>query len=134
MACQTHTNSQQLASVTEAILSCISAKKKQDLKAWEEESVSTCYHTSELIQIPQKIDGHGLAHCNDCELKDNLWLCLTCGNLGCGRAQYGGLGGNGHGMAHFESCKHPVAVKMGSITPEGSAGLRTEPNLRYLLL
>jgi ubiquitin carboxyl-terminal hydrolase 5/13 len=62
-----------------------------------------------------------LAHCKDCDLKENLWLCLSCGNLGCGRAQYGGLGGNGHGLMHFETCGHPVAVKMGSITPEGTA-------------
>ena len=50
-----------------------------------------------------------------------MWLCLVCGNLGCGRSQFGGIGGNGHGLAHFESTKHAVAVKMGSITPEGTA-------------
>lgn len=54
-------------------------------------------------------------------MKENLWLCLVCGNLGCGRSQFGGIGGNGHGLAHFESTKHAVAVKMGSITPEGTA-------------
>jgi ubiquitin carboxyl-terminal hydrolase 5/13 len=54
-------------------------------------------------------------------LKENLWLCLTCGNLGCGRAQYGGIGGNGHALKHFEATGHPIAVKMGSITPEGTA-------------
>ena len=56
-----------------------------------------------------------------CELKENLWLCLTCGNLGCGRSQYGGVGGNGHGLRHTELTSHAVAVKLGSITPEGTA-------------
>ena len=56
-----------------------------------------------------------------CDLKENLWLCLTCGNLACGRAQFGGSGGNGHGLAHANASSHPVAIKLGSITPEGTA-------------
>ena len=56
-----------------------------------------------------------------CDLKENLWLCLTCGNLGCGRAQFGGVGGNSHGLKHTELSNHPVAVKLGSITAEGNA-------------
>ena len=64
-----------------------------------------------------------LGHCSMCELKENLWLCLECGNLGCGRAQYGGVGGNGHGLKHTELASHAVAVKLGSITPEGTADI-----------
>lgn len=64
----------------------------------------------------------GLAHCTKCDLKENLWLCLTCGSLGCGRQQFGGIGGNGHGLQHFEETKHPISVKLGTITPEGGAG------------
>ena len=56
-----------------------------------------------------------------CDLKENLWLCLQCGNLGCGRSQYGGVGGNSHGLKHTELTSHAVAVKLGSITPEGTA-------------
>jgi ubiquitin carboxyl-terminal hydrolase 5/13 len=66
--------------------------------------------------------GEGLAHCSKCDLKENLWLCLTCGALGCGRKLYGGVGGNGHALAHFEESQHPVCVKLGTITPEGNAG------------
>ena len=62
-----------------------------------------------------------LGRCSMCDLKENLWLCLTCGNLGCGRAQFGGIGGNSHGLAHSTATSHPVAVKLGSITPEGTA-------------
>lgn len=47
---------------------------------------------------------------------------MTCGSLGCGRQQFGGLGGNGHGLSHYESTGHGVSVKLGTITPEGSAG------------
>ena len=64
----------------------------------------------------------GLAHCSKCDLKENLWLCLACGSLGCGRQQFGGIGGNGHGLQHYEETHHPVSVKLGTITPEGHAG------------
>lgn len=56
-----------------------------------------------------------------CDLKENLWLCLECGNLGCGREQVGGIGGNSHGLRHTDLTKHAVAVKLGSLTPEGTA-------------
>lgn len=56
-----------------------------------------------------------------CDLKENLWLCLTCGNLGCGRSQFGGVGGKSHGLAHTKDTNHPVAVKLGSITSDGTA-------------
>lgn len=56
-----------------------------------------------------------------CDLKENLWLCLQCGNLGCGREQFGGVGGNSHGLKHTELTNHPLAVKLGSITSDGTA-------------
>jgi ubiquitin carboxyl-terminal hydrolase 5/13 len=72
-----------------------------------------------------------------CKLKENLWLCLECGNVGCGRSQFGGVGGNSHALAHADSSSHGVAVKLGSITAEGAADIycykcneeRTDPEL-----
>lgn len=84
-----------------------------------------------------------MARCSACDLTSNLWLCLTCGNFGCGRQQHGGSAGNGHGLRHFEDCGHPVNVKMGTITAEGTAGTfdtllvgspRTQASPRRLLL
>ena len=76
-----------------------------------------------------------------CDLKENLWLCLQCGHLGCGRAQFGGVGGNSHAVAHKSQTNHPVAVKLGSITADGSADVycyacddeRTDPEIAYHL-
>lgn len=65
----------------------------------------------------------GLAHCSSCDLTQNLWLCLTCGNLNCGRQQFGGLGGNGHAVAHYSASQHPVSVKLGTIQPSGTADI-----------
>ena len=39
-----------------------------------------------------------LSKCASCDLSTNLWLCLTCGNTGCGRANWDGSGGNSHGI------------------------------------
>lgn len=72
-----------------------------------------------------------------CNLKENLWLCLECGNLGCGRNQIGGVKGNSHGLRHNELTSHAVAVKLGSLTAEGTADIycyacneeRTDPEL-----
>lgn len=90
-----------------------------------------------LHRIHELIKSLDLGHCSMCDLKENLWLCLQCGNLGCGRAQFGGIGGNSHGLKHTELTSHAVAVKLGSITPEGTADIycyacndeRTDPEI-----
>jgi ubiquitin carboxyl-terminal hydrolase 5/13 len=48
---------------------------------------------------------------------------MTCGNLACGRSNYDGTGGNNHGVEHFNQTGHPLVVKTGTITPEGSASI-----------
>ena len=60
--------------------------------------------------------------CTECALTGNLWLCLVCGLAQCGRQQFGGVDGNGHALKHKEETGHAVAVKLGTITPEGTAG------------
>jgi ubiquitin carboxyl-terminal hydrolase 5/13 len=64
-----------------------------------------------------------LKQCNKCDLKANLWLCLQCGNVACGRKQFGGEGlpGNSHALEHYSQTRHPIAVKLGSITADGKA-------------
>ncbi|KAJ3148786.1 hypothetical protein HDU86_007341 [Geranomyces michiganensis] len=108
-----------LPAVIDSVILALSARKQSDVKAWQED-ITKCSHTESLIQENlRKIEA--FSHCTKCELKDNLWICLTCGNLGCGRQQFGGVGGNGHGLNHNEETGHPVSVKIGTITPEGTA-------------
>ena len=79
-----------------------------------------------------------MAKCSSCDLKSNLWLCMNCGHLGCGRRYYDGSGGNNHGVDHAESTGHAVALKLGTITPEGTASIHCyqcdddviDPNLK----
>ncbi|KDN42727.1 ubiquitinyl hydrolase [Tilletiaria anomala UBC 951] len=119
----------QLQPFVDGVVKSMSSAQQSEVKSWEEEIVN-CEHTDKLVQLEedkrQKIDssiktGQPERHCSLCDLTSNLWLCLTCGNLGCGRAQFGGVGGNSHGLAHFKATGHPCSVKQGTITPEGSA-------------
>jgi ubiquitin carboxyl-terminal hydrolase 5/13 len=110
-----------LKAVVDGVMKAMTFAKQEEVKAWEQD-FTPCEHTLCLEQQPSKqIESQDLGKCSMCDLKENLWLCLECGNLGCGRAQFGGVDGNSHGLAHTESTSHAVAVKLGSITPEGSA-------------
>lgn len=110
-----------LGEVVDAVLKANTFARQEEVKAWEQEMIP-CEHTLCLEQEQaRKIEAQGLGQCSMCDLNENLWLCLTCGNLGCGRAQYGGIGGNSHGLSHHDQTHHPVAVKLGSLTADGSA-------------
>ncbi|SPO07111.1 related to ubiquitin thiolesterase [Cephalotrichum gorgonifer] len=109
------------SAVVDGIMSASTFSRKEEVKAWEQE-LTSCEHILTIQQEPARtIESGDLGHCSSCELKENLWLCLVCGNLGCGRKQMGGVEGNSHGLAHALESGHVVAVKLGSITPEGNA-------------
>ena len=55
--------------------------------------------------------------CIQCAHADNNWMCLTCGAVGCPRAE---AGGKGHAIEHFKSTHHALVVKLGTITPQGA--------------
>ena len=112
-----------IASVVEGVLRANTFSKQEEVKAWEQE-MTACEHTLCLEQGPsRKIASQDLGQCYACDLKENLWLCLTCGTLGCGRAQFGGVGGNSHALSHSTETSHAVAVKLGSLTADGSADI-----------
>ncbi|KAH7313863.1 hypothetical protein B0I35DRAFT_480509 [Stachybotrys elegans] len=110
-----------LAVMVDGIMKANTFSRKEEVKAWEQE-LTSCEHILMLQQSPsRKIEQSSLSHCYACDLKENLWLCLECGNLGCGRKQMGGVDGNSHALAHSTEAQHALAVKLGSITPEGTA-------------
>lgn len=104
----------------DAVLKANTFARQEEVKAWEQE-LTACEHTLCLEQDAARQIEQSLGQCSACDLKENLWICLTCGNLGCGRSQFGGVGGNSHGLAHTQSTGHPVAVKLGSLTADGTA-------------
>ncbi|KAK2733461.1 hypothetical protein FQN57_002115 [Myotisia sp. PD_48] len=109
--------------VVEKLMQAPTFSRKEEVKAWEQE-FTPCEHTLCLQQLSNEgLKPTDLSQCSGCDLKENLWLCLECGSLGCGRAQFGGIGGNSHALEHATNSKHGVAVKLRSITPEGSADI-----------
>ncbi|TFK89171.1 zf-UBP-domain-containing protein [Polyporus arcularius HHB13444] len=46
------------------------------------------------------------SHCADCGSTTNLWICLICGNIGCGRY------GRAHAHAHYVSTTHLYALEL----------------------
>ena len=117
------TTNPKLASIVDGVMKANTFSRKEEVKAWEQE-LTTCEHILMLQQTEsRKIEQSDLSHCSKCDLKENLWLCLECGTLGCGREQVGGVDGNSHALAHGTEAGHGVAVKLGSITPEGTADI-----------
>ncbi|KIJ62026.1 hypothetical protein HYDPIDRAFT_95269 [Hydnomerulius pinastri MD-312] len=47
-----------------------------------------------------------MSACADCSSRTNLWICLICGNIGCGRY------GRAHAHAHYESTTHLYALEL----------------------
>lgn len=97
------------------ILKSNSASTNDEIKTWEQQ-IFPCKHSSSLDPTPTMAD---LSHCASCDLAENLWVCLTCATVGCGREQFGSaLKGNSHALSHFESTGHAVAVKLGSLSSD----------------
>ncbi|BFZ57141.1 hypothetical protein PYCC9005_004191 [Savitreella phatthalungensis] len=46
--------------------------------------------------------------CNICLAEKNLWMCLICGNVACGRYE------SQHAIAHFTACEHAFAMDLES--------------------
>lgn len=110
-----------VGAVVAGIMKANTFARQEEVKAWEQ-IYTSCEHILTLQQYESRqIKSGDLGHCSMCDLQENLWLCLECGNLGCGRAQYGGIKGQSHGLAHKDATGHSIAVKLGSITPEGTA-------------
>ncbi|GJD07944.1 Transportin-1 [Galdieria sulphuraria] len=102
---------------------------RQKVKEAETESKNTftsswqlqlevCEHTAFLEQSEdhKKIGAKSQTKCEHCDLASNLWLCLVCGHVGCGRQNFDGSGGNNHGLEHSMNSGHSVSVKLGSIS------------------
>ncbi|XP_061308438.1 ubiquitin carboxyl-terminal hydrolase 13 isoform X1 [Pezoporus flaviventris] len=104
----------------DALLSAKSPYRKQDPDSWEEE-LQASKHAKTLVQLDNgvRIPPSGWK-CSKCDLRENLWLNLTDGSVLCGKWFFDGSGGNGHAMEHYKETGYPLAVKLGTITPDGA--------------
>jgi hypothetical protein len=47
--------------------------------------------------------------CGECAMHKTLWVCLTCGFVGCGRYS------NKHSVAHFQETHHPYSLELATL-------------------
>ncbi|MEJ1279913.1 hypothetical protein NN561_010850 [Cricetulus griseus] len=110
-----------VTSAVEALLSADSASRKQEVQAWDGEVRQVSKHAFNLKQLenPARIPPCGWK-CSKCDMRENLWLNLTDGSILCGRRYFDGSGGNNHAVEHYRETGYPLAVKLGTITPDGA--------------
>ncbi|XP_072281089.1 ubiquitin carboxyl-terminal hydrolase 5 [Pyxicephalus adspersus] len=110
-----------VSSAIDAILAADSASRKQEIQAWDGEVRQVSKHAFNLQQLEgvPRIPPCGW-RCSVCDLKENLWLNLTDGAILCGRRYFDGSGGNNHAVQHYKETGYPLAVKLGTITPDGA--------------
>jgi len=112
-----------LDGVIAAVIAHTDANVEDTVSSWQETREVTRFFES-LIQLPDapKVSPNPKDwQCQSCDVKENLWLNLSDGFIGCSRKQLDGTGGNGHALAHFEETGrlYPLCVKLGTITPAG---------------
>ncbi|CAG5135763.1 unnamed protein product [Candidula unifasciata] len=71
------------------------------LAQWEDTSCPVCRY----CQTPEEVADQ---KCMQCGSHESLWICLICGNVGCGR--YVGL----HAYKHFQDTNHTYAMQLGT--------------------
>ncbi|KAJ9270796.1 hypothetical protein DTO212C5_3021 [Paecilomyces variotii] len=77
------------------------------LQKWKGSGCPVCRYTQDGLARRQSLDlGEGPCECSVCHSELNLWLCLICGNIGCGR--YDGA----HAFAHFKQTSHAFAMDL----------------------
>jgi len=76
------------------------------LQKWKGSGCPVCRYTQDdfVRRGPNSDFTEGPAECSVCHSELNLWLCLICGNVGCGR--YDGA----HAFAHFKQTSHAFAM------------------------
>lgn len=106
----------------EGVITTESAFRKDELQSclWDgEQRQVTKFADLQQLDNGVKVPPKGWV-CSKCDKRDNLWMNLTDGTILCGRKNYDGSGGNNHAVEYYEATKYPLAVKLGTITPQGA--------------
>ncbi|CAD7953089.1 unnamed protein product [Amoebophrya sp. A25] len=133
-----------IAQCCEAVEKHAGAAAMESSSVWEDkDELKPSKYASDLVQLPVgdkrispdpstwKCEKHGTT--------DNLWLNLSDGYIGGGRKNWDGSGGSGGALEHFEEEKakgnfFPLAVKLGTITPQGADVFSYSPDENDLVI
>uniref|UniRef100_A0A3P8R6B0 Ubiquitin carboxyl-terminal hydrolase n=1 Tax=Astatotilapia calliptera TaxID=8154 RepID=A0A3P8R6B0_ASTCA len=103
------------------VCSADSVSHTLQVQQWDGEVRQESKHAADLKQLDNgvKIPPSGW-RCEVCDLQENIWMNLTDGKVLCGRRYFDGSGGNNHALLHYQETGYPLAVKLGTITPDGA--------------
>lgn len=83
------------------------------LQKWRGSGCPVCRYTQDDLGLGKRIHNHtslgeesSLNECRICHSDANLWICLICGNVGCGRYDAA------HAFSHYEQSQHCFAMDM----------------------
>jgi BRCA1-associated protein len=74
------------------------------LSKWGDDS---CCPVCRYSQTPE-CSSDNVCSTKDCGSHESLWICLVCGNIGCGRYE------RGHAYDHFRLTQHTYSMQLGS--------------------
>lgn len=75
------------------------------LEKWRGNGCPVCRYTQNDALTARSHNGDGPENeCSVCGSTSNLWICLICGNIGCGRYD------SAHAFAHYEATSHTYAM------------------------
>ena len=84
--------------------------KQRFLRRWPPPSRCTACHVIHHYwdQLTNRDEPNDL-FCAQCAMHKTLWVCLTCGFVGCGRYS------NKHSVAHFQETGHPYSLELATL-------------------
>jgi BRCA1-associated protein len=76
------------------------------LEKWRGSGCPVCRYTqNDAFTSSRGLDGDAPENmCKDCGATENLWICVICGNIGCGRYD------DAHAFRHYNTTKHTYAM------------------------
>ncbi|XP_027431393.1 BRCA1-associated protein isoform X1 [Callorhinus ursinus] len=78
---------------------CNHSFHSQCLQRWDDTTCPVCRY----CQTPEPVEEN---KCFECGVQENLWICLICGHIGCGRYV------SRHAYKHFEETQHTYAMQL----------------------
>ena len=73
------------------------------LSKWVDGSCPVCRYSQRSDILKQRVGGH---KCISCGSHSNLWICMVCGNIGCGRYD------EAHAYQHYDVTGHAFAMDL----------------------